>query len=207
MHGVARHHHDHHPHHARVHEERIRPDSRAAASRFGAARSFVDGSSLGAASVTSSTSQRLDISIVTAEGDKVTLNAAASSTASYLTYTGAVTGPGRETAVRAQSASQSASSAFSISVEGELSVEEAKDIAKALKAYASALKDAVHGRTQPALAHASQIDKLDDIASFDATYTIQKQLSVTAQAVATAGNAPPAAEAAGVAQSQGPVAE
>ncbi len=123
--------------------------------------------SLGGTTASFATSNRksLDLAITTTEGDRVTLSATASTTAAYATYEGAVT---------AQAFAVVRSNELSVTIEGELSREETKDIAKAIHAYAKVTKDIMSGRMQPAEAHARELNRLDEISSLEATFTSQQ---------------------------------
>ena len=121
------------------------------------------------ASVAASNRRSLDIAITTTEGDQVTLRSTASTTAAYAAYEGVVT---------AQVSAVIRSNELSLSVEGDLSREETKDIAKAIHAYAKVAKDMVSGRMQPAEAHARELSRLDEISSFEATLTSQQSFAV-----------------------------
>ncbi len=121
------------------------------------------------ASVDASNRQSLDLAVTTTEGDRVTLSSTASTTAAYATYEGAVT---------AQAFTVVRSNELTVAIEGDLSKEETKDIAKAIHAYAKVTKDMISGRMQPAEAHARELSRLDEISSFDATFTSQQSFAV-----------------------------
>ncbi len=129
----------------------------------------------GSTSVAASIRQSLDIAVTTTEGDQVTLSSTASATAAaYAIYEGAVT---------ARASAGIRSNEVSLSAEGDLNRQETKDIAKAIHAYAKVTRDMMSGRTQPAEAHAREFSRLDEISSFDATFTSQQ--SFTAQTQST----------------------
>jgi hypothetical protein len=133
--------------------------------------------------VAAASRQSLDLTIVTADGDRVTLSSNSSVTAAYATYQGST---GQGSTVRATGQTSSSSFNLSLSVEGNLSQDELKDIAKALQAYSSALKDILAGNMEPAAAHAGQISKLDEIASFEASFTSEQ--AVSAQSTTVSGS-------------------
>ena len=123
-------------------------------------------------SVAASNRESLDLAITTAEGDRVTLNSTSSVTAAYATYEGNVT---------AQTSSVKCANELSLSVQGALSKEEVKDIAKAIHTYGKILKDLMSGRMQPAEAHARELSKLDEISSFGATFSSQQSFAAHTQ--------------------------
>jgi hypothetical protein len=136
----------------------------------------ITGSSSSAVAVV--TSQNLDLSIVTGEGDRITLHSDSSTAEAYATYSG--------TLAQATTQVRASASSLSVSVEGNLSRYELKDVSKALQAYAKVLRDVLSGNTRPAQAHAAQIGRLDGIASFDATFTSKQSISAQAQSVSDA---------------------
>jgi hypothetical protein len=132
--------------------------------------------------VAAASRQSLDLTIVTAEGDRVTINSNSSVTSAYATYNGTVAGQ-NSTQVAAAATASSSSFDLSLSVEGDLSPEELKDIAKALQAYSKVLKNVSSGNMEPLLAEAGQISKLDEIASFEANFTSEQAFSAQSTSV------------------------
>jgi hypothetical protein len=139
-----------------------------------------NGSSTAAAAKVSR--QSLDVTIVTAEGDRVTINTSSTVTSAAATYKASNNG----NSTQASASSSSSSFNASVTIEGNLSQDELSDIAKALQAYGKALKDALAGKPEPAAAQAGQIANLDAIASFDATFTAQQAVTTRATAVSQA---------------------
>jgi hypothetical protein len=125
-----------------------------------------------AVSAAAASCQTLDIAITTAEGDRVTLNSTANVTAAYATYDGDV-------AVQASFIARA--SQTSLSVQGDLNRAEVKDIAKAIHAYNKVTKDLLSGRLQPAEVHAREINRLDEISTFSATFTAQQSFRIQTQ--------------------------
>ena len=116
--------------------------------------------------------QSLDLAITTAEGDRVTLSSTSNATVAYATYEGVAT-------ARAFSATRTDES--SLSIQGELSKGEVRDIAKAIHTYNKVLKDISSGRLRPAEVHTRQLSRLDEIASFAATHISQQFISAQTQ--------------------------
>ena len=127
-------------------------------------------------SVAAGNRQSLDLTISTAEGDRVTLSSTSSATVAYATYEGVV---------KAQAFSATRANELSLSIQGDLSKGEVRDIAKAIHAYNKVVKDISSGRMRPAEAHARQLNRLDEIASFAATFTSQQFLSAQTQSTFT----------------------
>jgi hypothetical protein len=114
-----------------------------------------------------STATRLNASIQTAEGDRVTL------TLSSDTDSGQVELPG------ARAGTRSDQGQISISVDGELSRPEMKNVEKALHTFQKVTKDILYGLVVSAVAHVRQIEKLDTLASFEGTFQSQAALEST----------------------------
>jgi len=130
--------------------------------------------------------QSSDITLFTEEGDKVTLSSAASFEARYATYSSQGLIDGNAFQGDAQAFSVSEAFAFELSVEGDLSKEELKDIKKALQTIEKLTTDFFSGKTDKALDRAERIAKLDSIASFEAVLQYSKSLSAQAAVTETA---------------------
>jgi hypothetical protein len=115
-----------------------------------------------------------DFSIVTAEGDKVTLslNSAESAGAYRYSAQGRLEG-GTQSAVAAGSVYESSTS-LSLSIQGELSKEEIRDIQKAIKTVAKVYRDLAKGDEEQAVKRASKLDKLDSIAELAASISVSE---------------------------------
>ncbi len=127
-----------------------------------------------------------DITLFTKEGDKVTLSSASRFEASYATYSSQGVIDGNAFQVKAEAYSVSESFVFELSVEGDLSKEELKDIKEALKTIEKLTSDFFAGKTEQAVDHAEGITKLDTIASFEAVLQYSKTLSAQAAVTETA---------------------
>jgi hypothetical protein len=121
------------------------------------------------------TSQSLTLKVVTAEGDRVTLGTGYSLKTAYARYQ--AINSQTSTRVRAEAAAVSETSGLSLVVEGNLSRDEVKDLAKAIQAYSKVMKDVLSGRFAPVTAHAAQIGHLDEIARFDARFATEQVFS------------------------------
>jgi len=143
---------------------------------------------LQAAQVKASQSQTADITIVTAEGDTVTWSSSKAAEWSFTTYNaqGQVGG----------SAELHRTSAFSISVEGDLNREELKDIRRAIRTIQKAANDVLKGHEEKAASRTARLASLDQIASIDADMEFHREVSVTQVAARTETTAiPESAEA------------
>jgi hypothetical protein len=131
------------------------------------------------------------ISVVTADGDKITLSANYSVQASLETYDFLGRIQGQTVAAHGEKFQLATTSGFAVTVDGTLDQEELADINKLLDTIASISKDFFSGNTQDALKHLAEIDNLDSIASFDATLNYSRGTS--AQATSQVSGTAPAA--------------
>ena len=123
-----------------------------------------------------SSQKSIDLSLVTAEGDKVTLSANVAFQASYATYNSQGTLNGVTSVSQGESFEASLEREFSISVEGDLDQQELKDIKKAVKNIIKIAKQFFKGDLDNAFAKALKLRTPDTIASLDASF----QTSVSA---------------------------
>jgi len=148
-----------------------------------------------AAQVKVSQSQTADITIVTAEGDTVTLSSSKASELTFATYS--AQGQVGDSSVRlsGMSAELHRTSAFSMSVDGDLNKEELKDIRYAIRTIQKAAMDVLKGHEEKAAARTASLSNLDQIASIDADLEFSREVSVTqVSAKATAAAVPAAAD-------------
>lgn len=127
--------------------------------------------------VAASQRQSADITLMTAEGDKVTLSTASELRADYLTYNSL----GRTTSalfgIQAESFALEGSREFQIRVEGDLSRRELRDIRKTMKLLDKIMKDVVSGSMDHALERALKIEALGSISCLEANMGYEKTLS------------------------------
>lgn len=126
-----------------------------------------------------------DFSIVTADGDKVTLSLRSSESAGTYRYSaqGRLEG-GIQSAVAAGSVYESSAS-ISLSVQGELSKAEIRDIQKAIKTAAKAYRDIAKGHEEQAVKRTAKLDKLDSIAELGASISVS-ETAISASRVSVA---------------------
>lgn len=98
-----------------------------------------------AARITASCHQNVDLTLITAEGDRVTLSAEAEIRAMYTSYAQQGVAAGGEATVQGESLSFFQSQALSISVEGDLNARELKAVKKALGAIEKIVGDFLSG--------------------------------------------------------------
>jgi hypothetical protein len=114
-----------------------------------------------------STSTRLDASIQTSEGDRVTLTLESDAEARRVELPGARAG------------AQSAEAQVTISIDGELSRTEMKHVEKALHTFQKVTKDVLYGLVVSAVAHVRQLEKLDNLASVEGSLQSESALEST----------------------------
>lgn len=141
--------------------------------------------------VETSNQRNKDISLVTEEGDRVTISSSFQSQAVYSTYEGisqytvsAVSeNPAMENTAlvmfEAETFEYENARNFSISVDGDLNEQELKAIKKAVKIIDKIMKDILNGKNIPqGLAKAIEISNLSSIASLEANYQYEKTVLV-----------------------------
>ncbi|MBM3224679.1 MAG: hypothetical protein FJZ47_12860 [Candidatus Tectomicrobia bacterium] len=119
-----------------------------------------------------------DITLVTAEGDKVTLSAETASQASYLRYDARGRIQGQHARVRTEVLQLNASEALSVQIEGNLNDAERADIQEALSTLADIATDFFDGDTDSALSSALDLTELETLQSIDATLEVSQSVSV-----------------------------
>jgi hypothetical protein len=123
-----------------------------------------------------------DISLVTAEGDKVTISAKSALQAGLVSYDYRGRLNGNEVSLQGRSLQISSENALAISVEGDLSKEELADIKKLVGKIEKLGSDLFSRPLDETLSRAVELgDDLDSIASFEANLSISQQLTVARQ--------------------------
>lgn len=121
-----------------------------------------------------------EVSLVTADGDKVTFNASSSLQASLQTYDYLGRTQGQTVAARGEEFQLSTSSGYALTVEGTLDEEELADIGQLLSTLSAVSQDFVAGKSQNGLQHLTQLDDLDSIASFEASFNYTRRVTALA---------------------------
>ena len=117
-----------------------------------------------------SQSQSTDITLVTAEGDTVTLSSSFEREVKFETYNS-----------RGESASmlsKSSSSSFSLSIEGDLDRKELRDIRNAIRTIEKVNRTLMRGDLEKAAHQAEKLQRLDTIASLDAELLMTRQVTL-----------------------------
>ncbi len=109
-----------------------------------------------------------NISIRTSEGDVVTISSSEKLHTGYYSYQDVTSGNGNLSYQEGKQIEFSAEKAFSLSVEGDLSKEEIKDIKKSLKLIDKIIKGFQSGNIEKVLKSVSKFEKLDTIAGLEA---------------------------------------
>ena len=120
------------------------------------------------------------ISLVTADGDKVTLNTSSSLQASLQTYDYLGRTQGQTVAARGEEFQLSTSSGYALTVEGTLDEEELADIGQLLNTLSAVSEDFVAGKRQDGLQHLTQLEDLDSIVSFEASFSYTRRVTAVA---------------------------
>lgn len=139
-----------------------------------------------------SSSKSMDVQLVTAEGDKVTISLDARAASLY--------GVNEKTEMDGDSVSYrktelSASlyeREMTFTVEGDLNAAERRDIRKALKTLDRMMNHMMHGNLQPMSANAKRLQGLDTISALEATMSYERTMMVAEQtsAASVTGSAP-----------------
>ena len=144
--------------------------------------------------LTVSQEQNADISILTEEGDKITLSLATEFHAGFVTYSSSGRTRSGAFEVQAESLMVDMSQGLQIRVEGDLSEEEISDIQKTLQEIAKIMQDVLSGDLDKAAAGAAKVAGYDTISSVAADlsyeqHTILEQRSITESQSQTRGPA------------------
>ena len=118
-----------------------------------------------------------DITIVTADGDRVTLSADSERQASYLTYNCLARGVDAMAQFQGKRYSVEVNRELSITIEGNLSKEELQDIQKAIKTIDKIMQQVLLGNTENALAMTHDVSSMESISGFSASLEIENAVS------------------------------
>jgi hypothetical protein len=131
--------------------------------------------------VTSSLQQNADVTIITAEGDKVTLSSGSQAQMTYATYEELRYMGGHLAQFRDESLGLEVSREYSISVEGDLNKTELRDIRKAIRTIEKIMRDFLSGDIDHAAGKAMKISRLEFISTLEASLQFERSLSVDQQ--------------------------
>jgi len=118
-----------------------------------------------------------EISLITADGDKVTLSASSALLATHTTYDYLGRIEGQALAAHAEKLQISSTSKFAVTVEGELDQEELADINKLLDAIETTVAGVFAGKPDKLLKSLAELGDLDSIASFEAALSYSREAS------------------------------
>lgn len=134
--------------------------------------------------------QNTDVTIYTAEGDKVTLSSSSQSQTTYVTYNSLAATQGEFTMFQGAGFNLNANRALIISVDGDLDKQELKDIEKALRTIDKIMRDFLSGDIGHAVASTLKIGKLKSILSLEASLQFKQSLSLEQQLVTEVTSSP-----------------
>jgi len=141
--------------------------------------------------LTTSHQQSADVTIVTAEGDKVVFASSSQLQATYVTYDSFARTEGEFALFQGRSFDLNTNREFIISVDGDLNKQELKDIKKALRTIGKIMRDFLSGDIGHAVAKALKIGKLESILSFEASLQFEQSISLEQQLVTEATSSLP----------------
>ena len=156
---------------------------------------------LQAAQLRVSQSQTADITIVTREGDTVTLSSSKSAELSFATYSALGQAGKASASLSGMTAELQRSTSLSISFAGDLNKEELMDIRRALQTFQKAAHDVLTGHAEKAASRTAKLAKLDQISSIEADLIFNREVSRT-QASAKSKSAPNTESALGTATTE-----
>lgn len=131
--------------------------------------------------LSTSQKQETDITIMTAEGDKVTISGETQFQADYFDYSSMRKTKGSYLEVQGARISFESSSDFSLIVDGDLSEEEMHDIKIALQSIDKVMKGVVAGDMDKSILMLSTIGNLDSINGLKASMSYEKSVSYNQQ--------------------------
>jgi hypothetical protein len=169
-----------------------------------------DVSAFGSLQISESTRTRLnarssaEISLTTADGDKVTLSAGSSLRAEHITYDFLGRVQGQTVSAHAEKLQISTSTAAAATVQGALDEEELDDIKRLLDVLETTAGDFLSGKSDGLSPSLAEMGDLDSIASFEAALSYSREASAerTRNITSTTQAAP--ASAAGIAATDAP---
>jgi hypothetical protein len=141
---------------------------------------FLEGGNFNAAQftrVTTSQQESSDITILTAEGDRVTISADSQLSIDCATYSGLVRSNGLLGSVKTNELVIDSNRDLYISVEGDLSRQELEDIKKAIKSVDKIMGQVLSGNMEKAVAMTNKLGSLDSISSLEASMELEKTVT------------------------------
>jgi hypothetical protein len=118
--------------------------------------------------------QHADITVVTAEGDRITLSSNSQHSVDFATYDGLVRTNGAATRLQWRELSLSSGNELSLTVEGDLSAEELKDLEKALKSIEKMVRDFIAGDMNHAMTTGLNPEDRGSLSSLEASLSFER---------------------------------
>ena len=128
-----------------------------------------------------SSSQSLDLDIVTQEGDKVTLSIDAKMSALYASHGHVDADDGGMLVQWDEFGAGQLEREISLSVEGDLNTRERREIRKVIKTINRMMHNFVHGKLKPMMAQADKLEGLQTIDALDVNMSYERQVVVARQ--------------------------
>jgi hypothetical protein len=125
--------------------------------------------------------QHLEMELITAEGDRVTLSLESQSRALAVTYADMHAEPGRTAFSKGELFVGEEERSMTVTVEGDLNAQEKKDLGKVLKTLKKMMAHFVNDRLKPMLAKAKQLGKLETVAGLEVEMSYSRQVLVAEQ--------------------------
>ncbi len=122
--------------------------------------------------------ENADITIITDEGDRVTISANSELDIGCYSYSSLVNRNGSSQNVQEKSFISKYNSNISFSVDGDLNSQEYEDVLSVLNTIDSIMENALSDGTDPSLGFGEGIDELDSISAIDASLEVEKSITV-----------------------------
>ena len=129
------------------------------------------------------------LSVTTADGDKITLSANLESDFRAVNYKSQVEGGGTTTNVEAKYAEYSLKQEFGVTVEGDLSEQEVKDLTKLFRKVANIFEKYLNGQDEAALAKTAKLverfGRLSSLSDLDLNVDVERSVTALAARIVT----------------------
>jgi hypothetical protein len=125
--------------------------------------------------------QNLEMELVTAEGDRVTLSLESRSQALVVGYAEVHAGPGRVSLNQGQLFAGEQERSMNLTVEGDLNEQEQKDLRRVFKTLKNMMGHFVSNRLEPMMAQAKQLGNLETVAGLEVDMSYSHQLLLAEQ--------------------------
>lgn len=144
--------------------------------------------------ITRSLEQHANVTLVTAEGDRVTLSSGSQAQMTYATYEDLRYMRGRFAEFHSETFGLEVSREYAILVDGDLNEKELRDIRKAVRAIEKIMRDFLSGNIARAADKAIKISQLESISSLDASLQFERSLSLEQQVTGYVASEPAGSE-------------